>query len=147
MSMGEAERAEDTPVDEAAMREHASKGKRDRAKPVSAKYGQGRIQHRRVLQELQDQMCAFGAPGGEPRSPGCCGSLRSGRRSTCCIGEALFPRAHDEPGERADGEGFGQHDADSNGKLIGLDAPDEHQRGERVDADERSAHHHGGERD
>ena len=43
------------------MREHASKGKRDRAGPVSATYGQGRIQHGRVLQELQDEMCVFGA--------------------------------------------------------------------------------------
>ena len=69
--MGEAERADDTPVDGSAMREHASKGKRDRAEPVSAKYGHGRMQHGRVLHELQDAMCSFGAPG-------CFGSLRSG---------------------------------------------------------------------
>ena len=43
--------------------EHASKGKRDRAEPVSAKYEQGRVRHVRVLKELEDEMCAFGAPG------------------------------------------------------------------------------------
>jgi phage terminase large subunit-like protein len=48
--------------------EHASKGKRDRAEPVSAKYEQGRVRHVRVLKELEDEMCSFGAPGGEPRS-------------------------------------------------------------------------------
>ncbi len=49
--------------------EHASKGKRDRAEPVSAKYDQGRVRHVRVLKELEDEMCSFGAPGAEgPRS-------------------------------------------------------------------------------
>ena len=49
--------------------EHAHKGKRDRAEPVSAKYDQGRVRHPRVLRELEDEMCAFGAPGSDIRSP------------------------------------------------------------------------------
>lgn len=48
--------------------EHASKGKRDRAEPVSAKYEQGRVRHVRVLKELEDEMCSFGVAGAEPRS-------------------------------------------------------------------------------
>jgi phage terminase large subunit-like protein len=59
--MGEAVRAEDAPVYETDRREHASKVKRDRAQQVSAKYGQGRMRHGRVLQKLQDEMCVFRA--------------------------------------------------------------------------------------
>jgi phage terminase large subunit-like protein len=48
--------------------EHASKAKRDRAEPVSAKYEQGRVRHVRVLKELEDEMCSFGVAGAEKRS-------------------------------------------------------------------------------
>jgi phage terminase large subunit-like protein len=48
--------------------ERASKTKRERAQPVSALYETGRVRHARVLKELEDEMCAFGAPEGEKRS-------------------------------------------------------------------------------
>jgi phage terminase large subunit-like protein len=48
--------------------EHASMGKRDRAEPVPAIHGQRRVWHVGVMKELEDQMCSFGAAGGEPRS-------------------------------------------------------------------------------
>ena len=40
---------------------HAKASKRDRAMPVSTLYEQGRVRHVRVLKELEDEMCAFGA--------------------------------------------------------------------------------------
>lgn len=48
--------------------EHASKGKRDRAEPVSAKHDQRRVRHVGVMKELEDEMYSFGAARGEPRS-------------------------------------------------------------------------------
>jgi phage terminase large subunit-like protein len=48
--------------------EHASKAKRDRAEPVSAKHDQRRVRHVGVMKELEDEMCSFGAAGREPRS-------------------------------------------------------------------------------
>jgi phage terminase large subunit-like protein len=53
---------------------HAKESKRDRAIPVSALYETGRVRHVRVLKELEDEMCAFGAeqevtPGQQARSP------------------------------------------------------------------------------
>jgi phage terminase large subunit-like protein len=41
---------------------HASRGKRARAEPVAALYAAGRIQHAVRMPQLEDQMCAFGAP-------------------------------------------------------------------------------------
>ena len=54
--------------------EHASEGKQARAMPVSMLYEQGRVRHVRVLKELEDEMCSFGAeqparPGQRVRSP------------------------------------------------------------------------------
>lgn len=43
---------------------HAKEPKRARAMPVSALYEQGRVRHVRVLKELEDEMCAFGAEEG-----------------------------------------------------------------------------------
>lgn len=52
---------------------HAMTGKLDRAQPVSALYEQGRVRHVRMFKELEDEMCAFGAPealaGRRARSP------------------------------------------------------------------------------
>ena len=53
---------------------HAKASKRDRTMPVSTLYEQGRVRHVRVLKELEDEMCAFGAeaqvrPGQRVRSP------------------------------------------------------------------------------
>lgn len=52
---------------------HAMSGKLDRAQPVSALYEQGRVRHVRMFKELEDEMCAFGAPealaGRKARSP------------------------------------------------------------------------------
>ena len=48
--------------------EHASKGKRDRAEPVSARYARGTVRHVRVMKELEDEMCSFGAQGADGRS-------------------------------------------------------------------------------
>lgn len=52
---------------------HAMAGKLDRAQPVSALYEQGRVRHVRMFKELEDEMCAFGAPealaGRRARSP------------------------------------------------------------------------------
>jgi phage terminase large subunit-like protein len=42
---------------------HARASKRDRAQPVSVLYEKRRVRHVRVLKELEDEMCAFGAPG------------------------------------------------------------------------------------
>lgn len=48
---------------------HASMSKERRAAPVSMLYAKGRVRHVRVLKELEDEMCAFGATGVEgPRS-------------------------------------------------------------------------------
>lgn len=41
---------------------HATVGKRARAEPVRAWYAQGRVLHWGRLPELEDEMCAFGAP-------------------------------------------------------------------------------------
>jgi phage terminase large subunit-like protein len=41
---------------------HASSGKRARAEPVRAWYAAGRVLHWGRLPELEDEMCAFGAP-------------------------------------------------------------------------------------
>jgi len=54
--------------------EHAKESKHDRAMPVSTLYEAGRVRHVRVLKELEDEMCAFGAeqpvqPGRRVRSP------------------------------------------------------------------------------
>lgn len=54
--------------------EHATASKHDRAMPVSMLYEAGRVRHVRVLKELEDEMCAFGAeqpvrPGQRVRSP------------------------------------------------------------------------------
>lgn len=46
---------------------HASQSKAARAQPVSALYDQGAVRHAGVFRELEDEMCAFGAPG--ERSP------------------------------------------------------------------------------
>jgi phage terminase large subunit-like protein len=50
---------------------NATTAKQDRAQPVSAMYERGRVRHVRVLKELEDQMCAFGAERvrGGARSP------------------------------------------------------------------------------
>lgn len=42
---------------------HASTGKRARAEPIALLYSQGRIAHDAYFQELEDQMCRFGALG------------------------------------------------------------------------------------
>lgn len=42
---------------------HASRGKRARAEPIAALYAAGRIAHAGRFPALEDQMCAFGAPG------------------------------------------------------------------------------------
>jgi phage terminase large subunit-like protein len=42
---------------------HASIGKRARAEPIAALYAQGRVQHAAAFPALEDEMCAFGAPG------------------------------------------------------------------------------------
>lgn len=42
---------------------HASRGKRARAEPVAALYAAGRIAHAGRFTALEDEMCAFGAPG------------------------------------------------------------------------------------
>jgi phage terminase large subunit-like protein len=49
--------------------EHASLGKRARAQPVSVAYEQAKVRHAGVLQELEDEMCAFGAEGDAGASP------------------------------------------------------------------------------
>jgi phage terminase large subunit-like protein len=38
---------------------HASRGKRTRAEPISARYEQGRVFHTRPLETLEDQMCTW----------------------------------------------------------------------------------------
>jgi phage terminase large subunit-like protein len=48
--------------------EAAVRSKKERAQPVSALYEQGRVKHVRVLKELEDEMCSFGAEGAERRS-------------------------------------------------------------------------------
>ncbi len=40
----------------------AGRSKRARAEPVSAMYDQGKVAHAGVFRELEDEMCAFGAP-------------------------------------------------------------------------------------
>ncbi|MBI1339520.1 ATP-binding protein [bacterium] len=47
----------------------AVKSKYDRASPVSAYYSAGRVVHRGVFRELEDEMCAFGASGLEAPAP------------------------------------------------------------------------------
>lgn len=42
---------------------HASYGKRARAEPIAAYYAQGRVRHAAAFPALEDEMCAFGAPG------------------------------------------------------------------------------------
>ncbi|MGE3142287.1 MAG: DNA-packaging protein [Hyphomonadaceae bacterium] len=42
---------------------HARHSKRERALPVAALYARGRVAHARVFAALEDEMCAFGAPG------------------------------------------------------------------------------------
>lgn len=42
---------------------HAGAGKRVRAEPVTVFYAQGRVAHAPGLRALEDEMCAFGAPG------------------------------------------------------------------------------------
>ncbi|HWA00152.1 MAG TPA: terminase family protein [Caulobacterales bacterium] len=42
---------------------HASAGKRARAEPVAMLYAQGRVRHAAAFPALEDEMCAFGAPG------------------------------------------------------------------------------------
>lgn len=42
---------------------HASRAKRARAEPVAALYAAGRVAHAGRMLGLEDQMCAFGAPG------------------------------------------------------------------------------------
>jgi len=44
---------------------HASRGKRTRAEPAAALYAAGRVRHAGRFMALEDQMCAFGAPGFE----------------------------------------------------------------------------------
>jgi len=41
---------------------HASRAKRARAEPVATLYATGRVAHAARMTELEDQMCAFGAP-------------------------------------------------------------------------------------
>lgn len=48
---------------------HARRGKHVRAEPVAALYSAGRVQHAAAFAELEDQMCAFGAPGAQAGSP------------------------------------------------------------------------------
>jgi phage terminase large subunit-like protein len=48
---------------------HADVTKRVRALPVSMLYTQGRVAHAASFPALEDEMCAFGAPGQESRSP------------------------------------------------------------------------------
>jgi len=50
-------------------RVHASRGKRARAEPVAALYSAGRVRHLGHFTALEDQMCAFGAPGSAAASP------------------------------------------------------------------------------
>lgn len=50
-------------------RVHASRGKRARAEPVAALYSAGRVRHLGHFTALEDQMCAFGAPGFNGASP------------------------------------------------------------------------------
>lgn len=47
----------------------ATRGKTTRAEPISALYEQGRIRHAGAFEDLEDQMCAFGADDGDYRSP------------------------------------------------------------------------------
>ena len=42
---------------------HARLGKRGRAAPVAAAYAQGMVAHIGRFDALEDEMCAFGAPG------------------------------------------------------------------------------------
>ncbi|MHA6288260.1 DNA-packaging protein [Maricaulis sp. CAU 1757] len=49
---------------------HASRGKRTRAEPVAALYAAGRVRHAGRFAGLEDQMCQFGASGGERGSGG-----------------------------------------------------------------------------
>ncbi len=42
---------------------HARLGKRARAMPIAALYAQGRVTHAGMFAPLEDEMCAFGAPG------------------------------------------------------------------------------------
>ena len=46
---------------------HAQTSKRERAQPVSVLYATGRVRHVRVLKELKDEMCSFGAAGDDGR--------------------------------------------------------------------------------
>ena len=48
---------------------HASRGKHVRAEPVAALYAAGRVRHAGHFAALEDQMCAFGAPGAPKSSP------------------------------------------------------------------------------
>ncbi|WP_417483045.1 DNA-packaging protein [Maricaulis sp.] len=48
---------------------HASRGKHVRAEPVAALYAAGRVFHAGRFAALEDQMCAFGAPGARTSSP------------------------------------------------------------------------------
>jgi phage terminase large subunit-like protein len=48
---------------------HASRGKRTRAEPVAALYSAGRVRHAGRFPALEDQMCAFGAPDANIKSP------------------------------------------------------------------------------
>ncbi len=47
--------------------QHAKTSKRERAQPVSVLYTTGRVRHVRVLKELEDEMCSFGAAGDDGR--------------------------------------------------------------------------------
>ncbi|MEE2567336.1 DNA-packaging protein [Hyphobacterium marinum] len=47
----------------------ASRGKHVRAEPVAALYAAGRVKHTGRFRELEDQMCAFGAPDAPKSSP------------------------------------------------------------------------------
>lgn len=47
----------------------ASRGKHVRAEPVAALYAAGRVKHAGRFRELEDQMCAFGAPDAPKSSP------------------------------------------------------------------------------
>jgi phage terminase large subunit-like protein len=49
--------------------EHATMSKQVRAQPVSAAYGAAKVRHAGVFQELEDEMCAFGADGDAGASP------------------------------------------------------------------------------
>ncbi len=42
---------------------HAQRAEVERAAQVSTLYAQGRVRHVRVLKELEDEMCSFGAEG------------------------------------------------------------------------------------